>query len=378
MLSTKIQEQVTEEAPHAQQERNQGLLRSREGDPVHDAGIARHPRHDQRNRQGKGRKPRKAALEKDDSAKELEKGRQEILRNRHDQSQRRPAAGRDRRTARRQEPLEAAIFARPDRARSTARSTTKARATSSSRSMKIDPGKSPAARRSRSRRSKPSSTRTGRTGRSSPTSSQLPEPSGSRAPSAPRTSRSKAAPTSRAPATRPKPTRPATKRTRKKLPEACPAPVTQVKPALPGTGQLAQTEGRTARPAAAARGLEEGARPKATSRGGTPGGAAPRRRPANSGVRRASAAPSWLNRLPRPVSAHLLHPRPPDPRLARQPDRRGRGRARVRRPRPRRGALGRLDRRVRGGRAARRRRRLGRQGRLAARSPTSTARSPRR
>ena len=56
-------------------------------------------------------------------------------------------------------------------------------------------------------------------------------------------------------------------------------------------------------------------------------------------------------------------PRPPDPRQPRQPDGRGRGRAALRRPRPRGGALGRLDRRVRGHRAARRRRALGRQGR---------------
>ena len=50
-------------------------------------------------------------------------------------------------------------------------------------------------------------------------------------------------------------------------------------------------------------------------------------------------------------------PRPPDPRLARQPDRRGRRRARVGRARPRGRSLRRVDRRARGGRAARRRRR---------------------
>ena len=57
--------------------------------------------------------------------------------------------------------------------------------------------------------------------------------------------------------------------------------------------------------------------------------------------------------------------RPADPRLARQPDRRGRRDARVGRDGPGRRALGRLHRRVRGGRAARRRPRVGRQGRRA-------------
>ena len=57
--------------------------------------------------------------------------------------------------------------------------------------------------------------------------------------------------------------------------------------------------------------------------------------------------------------------RPPDPRLARQPDRRGRRRARVGRVRARRRSLRRLDGRARGGRAARRRRGVGRQGRVA-------------
>ena len=81
---------------------------------------------------------------------------------------------------------------------------------------------------------------------------------------------------------------------------------------------------------------------------------------------RALAPPAPLGRIDwRVRERHRLHPRAPDPRLARQPDRRGRGRARVRRPRPRRGAVRGLDRRVRGGRAARRRRGLGRQGRLA-------------
>ena len=57
------------------------------------------------------------------------------------------------------------------------------------------------------------------------------------------------------------------------------------------------------------------------------------------------------------------HPRPADPRLARQPDGRGRRRARRRRARPGRRSLRRVDRRVRGDRAARRRRGVGRQGR---------------
>ena len=60
-------------------------------------------------------------------------------------------------------------------------------------------------------------------------------------------------------------------------------------------------------------------------------------------------------------------PRAPGARLARQPDRRGRGRPRVGRVRRRGRPLGRLDRRARGGRAARRRRRLARQGRHAGR-----------
>ena len=53
---------------------------------------------------------------------------------------------------------------------------------------------------------------------------------------------------------------------------------------------------------------------------------------------------------------HRRSSRPADPRLARQPDRRGRRRARVRCARARGGSLGRLDRRSRGCRAARRRR----------------------
>ena len=82
--------------------------------------------------------------------------------------------------------------------------------------------------------------------------------------------------------------------------------------------------------------------------------------------------------LPRPMSTIERIHAPADPRLAGQPDGRGRGRARLRRAGPRGGAVGRLDRRVRGGRAARRRRRVRRQGRLQGRRATSTARSPRR
>ena len=58
------------------------------------------------------------------------------------------------------------------------------------------------------------------------------------------------------------------------------------------------------------------------------------------------------------VNEHELHRRrgrARDPRFARQPHGRGRRAARVGRDGPRRGALGRLDRRARGGRAARRR-----------------------
>ena len=56
---------------------------------------------------------------------------------------------------------------------------------------------------------------------------------------------------------------------------------------------------------------------------------------------------------------HREGPRASDPRLARQPDRRGRRAPEVGRRRPRGRALGRLDRRVRGRGAARRRRRAG-------------------
>ena len=72
-------------------------------------------------------------------------------------------------------------------------------------------------------------------------------------------------------------------------------------------------------------------------------------------------------------------PRPPDPRQPRQSDGRGRRHAGRRQHGPRGGAVGRIDRRARGGRAARRRQEpLGRQGRRARRSQRSTARSPRR
>ena len=79
-----------------------------------------------------------------------------------------------------------------------------------------------------------------------------------------------------------------------------------------------------------------------------------------------------------PMSQIEIGPRAPDPRLPRQPDRRGRGPASLRRARARRGPLRRLHGRVRGHRAARRRLRVRRQGRHARRSATSTARSPRR
>ena len=69
---------------------------------------------------------------------------------------------------------------------------------------------------------------------------------------------------------------------------------------------------------------------------------------------------------------HRGNRRPGDPRLARQPDRRGRDRARRRHDRPRRGAVRRLHRRVRGDRAARRRRRTATAARASRRrSPTS-------
>ena len=55
------------------------------------------------------------------------------------------------------------------------------------------------------------------------------------------------------------------------------------------------------------------------------------------------------------MSRIMRHPRPRDHRLPRQPHRRGRRHPRFRRPGPRGGALGRLHRHARGGRAARRR-----------------------
>ena len=155
--------------------------------------------------------------------------------------------------------------------------------------------------------------------------------------------------------------------------EACPAPVPQIKPALPGTVSPLEPRRQKARPAARSGGARRGS--PASASGSARAGSS--RRSAREPPRRIRSAVRCPNRW-RARERDLLHPRAADPRLARQPDRRGRSRARVRRPRPRRGPLGRLDRRVRGGRAARRRRRLGGQGRLRARSPTSTARSPRR
>src|SRR3954452_6127475 len=64
---------------------------------------------------------------------------------------------------------------------------------------------------------------------------------------------------------------------------------------------------------------------------------------------------------------HRTRPRPPDPRLPRQSDRRGRARPALRRDRARGGPVRRVDRRVRGDRAARRRHRVPRQGRHAGR-----------
>ena len=75
------------------------------------------------------------------------------------------------------------------------------------------------------------------------------------------------------------------------------------------------------------------------------------------------------------MSRDRRRPRPPDPRLAREPDGRGRRAARVGRRRARRGSVRRLDRRPRGRRAARRRRRVRRQGASRRRWRTRTARS---
>ena len=66
-----------------------------------------------------------------------------------------------------------------------------------------------------------------------------------------------------------------------------------------------------------------------------------------------------------PVSQIETVHAPPDPRLPREPDGRGRRRPALRRPGPRRGPVRGVDGRVRGDRAARRRRRLDGQGRRA-------------
>ena len=96
MLSTQIQEQITERsAAGLEQARNRRLLRSRQGDPVHDQTEPRHPRHHQQ-RQGEGRSGEGSAG-KGRLAGELEKGRREILERPDDESQRRPAAGAHRR-----------------------------------------------------------------------------------------------------------------------------------------------------------------------------------------------------------------------------------------------------------------------------------------
>ena len=79
---------------------------------------------------------------------------------------------------------------------------------------------------------------------------------------------------------------------------------------------------------------------------------------------------------PEPDEPDRARPRPPDPRQPGQPDGRGRAERPLRRLGPGGGALRRVDRRVRGHRAARRRLGLARQGRDPARWTTSTARSP--
>ena len=162
-------------------------------------------------------------------------------------------------------------------------------------------------------------------------------------------------------------------------PKECPAPVAQAAPAFPGSVTIVKPQGERLPQRPQPEGLKEAARSSALPEGVAPGAtaAAPKApaeaapEPAARAVPRPSGSIDWRAR-----ERDRLHPRAPDPRLARQPDRRGRGRAGVRRPRPGGGAVRRLDRRVRGGRAARRRRVPGPARASPARSQTSTARSP--
>ena len=104
--------------------------------------------------------------------------------------------------------------------------------------------------------------------------------------------------------------------------------------------------------------------PPATSTPSSPCG------PPRSASATGSRTASWQTSATVPTDR--THPRPPDPRLAGQPDGRGRRRARQRGGRARRGAVGRVDRRVRGDRASRRRRRAGAARASRRRSRTST------
>ncbi len=72
-----------------------------------------------------------------------------------------------------------------------------------------------------------------------------------------------------------KPTQPASKRTRKKPAEACPAPITQIKPAQPGTVSPLNPEGQKLAQRPRPAGLEEAAAPEGEIPGGIPGGAVP-------------------------------------------------------------------------------------------------------
>ena len=156
-----------------------------------------------------------------------------------------------------------------------------ARRTSSSRSRKSSPKKSARWTKPK-RKSKPNSNRKPKN-RSSPASSKASAASGGRAPSAPRASRSKkSAPTTRAARKTKKPAPPAAgketkaKRTRSDAEtEGCPAPVLQLKPALPGHGHDPHAQRPAARPALAAR------------RSRSAGGAEPRAAPSPPESRRA-------------------------------------------------------------------------------------------
>ncbi len=96
LLTTQIQELISKEAPPPSSSEIAELLRHRQGRPVHDAGVARRPRHRQQ-RQGESRNG-EGGIGKRRLAGQLEESRVEILGRPDDEIQRRTAAGPDRRT----------------------------------------------------------------------------------------------------------------------------------------------------------------------------------------------------------------------------------------------------------------------------------------